>query len=532
MSRILLSLVAGGVIALAAAASALAATAPSVTTGPVTAVGPTTATVSGTVNPNGTATTWHVEYGTSTSYGSTTSPTSAGAGTTSTGDLREPQRSHGRDDVPLPARRGLDRRHEPRQRRDPADVVDAERRDRQCKLRHLDVGDAERVREPERALDDVVLRVRNVHELRHEDTGEGRGRRNERDPVSVAVTGLTTGRLYHFRLVASSDAGTNRGADQTFLPTSVPTVVTKPASSLRDATAQLNGTVDPNGLATTTYFEYGTSTAYGTKTAAKSAGSGTSTRSMSAGVAGLAGATTYHYRFVATSSAGTTAGADQTFTTLGRASVQTGAATSIGEQTATLTGSVTPNGHSTSWYFEWGAGTTYGTRLATKSAGSGTTAVAVSAPISGLSGGTTYHFRLVATNSAGTSTGADVAFTTAGAAVTLFAGSSRVVFGHPVRLAGIVGTKQANQRVTVFAKRFDAGSFTAVTTVLTGVGGTWSLTVGRRSARRTRRSSTTPAARQSTSPCARPSRCIRGPGMDEGLQDSGRRQSARSACRC
>jgi hypothetical protein len=115
--------------------------------------------------------------------------------------------------------------------------------------------------------------------------------------------------------------------------------------------------------------------------------------------------------------------------------------------------------------------------LATASVGSGTTAVAVSAPISGLSGGTTYHFRLVATNSAGTTTGADVAFTTAGAAVTLAAMSSRVIFGLPVRLVGVIGTKQADQRVTVFAQRFGAGSFTAVTTVLTGAGGTWTLLV-------------------------------------------------------
>jgi hypothetical protein len=380
LSRIVHSLIAGGVIALAAAVPALAATAPSVSTGPVTAVGPTTATVSGTVNPNGTATNWHVEYGTSTGYGSSTSSTSAGAGTTSTG-------------------------------------------------------------------------------------------------VSANLSGLKAGTTYHYRFVAVSTAGTSRGADGILQTSSTPAAATGSASSIGSTTATLNGTVNPNGLATTSYFEYGTSTAYGTKTTVKSAGSGRSTRNESAGIAGLAGATTYHYRFVATSTAGTTAGADQTFTTLGRASVQTGGATSIGEQTATLTGSVTPNGHSASWYFEWGTGTSYGTRLATKSAGSGTTVVVVSAPISGLSGGTTYHFRLVATNSAGTSTGADVAFTTAGAAVTLAATSSRVIFGHPVRLAGIVGTKLPNQRVTVFAKRFDAGSFTAVTTVLTGVGGSWTLTV-------------------------------------------------------
>jgi hypothetical protein len=477
LSRIVHSLIAGGVIALAAAVPALAATAPSVSTGPVTAVGPTTATVSGTVNPNGTATNWHVEYGTSTGYGSSTSSTSAGAGTTSTGvsanlsGLKAGTTYHYRFVAVSTAgtSRGAD------------GILQT------SSTPAAATGSASSIGSTTATLNGTVnpngrsttwyfeygTSTSYGTKTPVKDAGAG----TSATTVSVTVTGLTTGRVYHFRLVASSDAGTSRGTDQTFLPTAVPTVVTKAASSIRDTTTQLNGTVNPNGLATTSYFEYGTSTAYGTKTTVKSAGSGRSTRNESAGIAGLAGATTYHYRFVATSTAGTTAGADQTFTTLGRASVQTGGATSIGEQTATLTGSVTPNGHSASWYFEWGTGTSYGTRLATKSAGSGTTVVVVSAPISGLSGGTTYHFRLVATNSAGTSTGADVAFTTAGAAVTLAATSSRVIFGHPVRLAGIVGTKLPNQRVTVFAKRFDAGSFTAVTTVLTGVGGSWTLTV-------------------------------------------------------
>lgn len=477
VSRIVHSLVVGGVIALTAAASAIAATAPSATTGPVTAVGPTTATVSGAVNPNGTATTWYVEYGTSTNYGSKTSATSAGAGTTSSsvtanlGGLTAGTTYHYR--LVAQSTAGTSHGNDGILQTSSTPVAVT--------------GGASSITSTSALLNGTVNpngRSSTWYFEYGTSTGYGTktpaksaGAGTSATPVSAPVTGLTTGRLYHFRLVATSDAGTNRGADQTFVPTAVPAVVTKPASSIRDTTAQLNGTVDPNGLATTTTFEYGTSTAYGTKTAVKSAGSGTSARSVSAGVTGLAGATTYHYRLVATSAAGTTAGADQTFTTLGRPTVQTGGAASIGEQTATLTGSVTPNGHSTSWYFEWGTSLSYGTRLATTNAGSGTTAVAVSAPLSGLSAGTTYHVRLVATNSAGTTTGADVAFTTAGAAVTLVATSSRVIFGLPVRLVGVIGTKQADQRVTVFAQRFGAGSFTAVTTVLTGTGGTWTLLV-------------------------------------------------------
>src|SRR5260370_37851007 len=89
--------------------------------------------------------------------------------------------------------------------------------------------------------------------------------------VSAAVTGLTTGRTYHFRLVATSDAGTSLGADQTFVASAAPTVTTKTATNVKDTNATLHGSVDPSGQATTFAVVYATSTAYGRKAPAASA---------------------------------------------------------------------------------------------------------------------------------------------------------------------------------------------------------------------------------------------------------------------
>jgi hypothetical protein len=89
------------------------------------------------------------------------------------------------------------------------------------------------------------------------------------------------------------------------------------------------------------YFEYGTTTRYGSRTATQGAGSGLAARSVSAGISGLAAATTYHYRLVARSSAGTVAGADATFTTAAPVSTISTAATSVlFRRGTTLTGSV------------------------------------------------------------------------------------------------------------------------------------------------------------------------------------------------
>jgi hypothetical protein len=79
----------------------------------------------------------------------------------------------------------------------------------------------------------------------------------------------------------------------------------------------LNGGVNPNGISTSYLFEYGTTTAYGTKTPTtfKSIGSGTTEVELSKRTGGFAKETTYHYRVVATSAAGTTYGKDVSFYT-------------------------------------------------------------------------------------------------------------------------------------------------------------------------------------------------------------------------
>jgi hypothetical protein len=94
-----------------------------------------------------------------------------------------------------------------------------------------------------------------------------------------------------------------------------PTALTGSASSITSSTATVSGTVNPNGLSTTYYFQYWTTTPYGTSTASQGAGSGRGTVNVSANLSGLSASTTYNYRLVATNSAGTSYGGSQTFTT-------------------------------------------------------------------------------------------------------------------------------------------------------------------------------------------------------------------------
>jgi hypothetical protein len=108
------------------------------------------------------------------------------------------------------------------------------------------------------------------------------------------------------------------------------------------------------------------------------------------------------------------AGPGTTFTVDNSPVVTTLTATNLTLTGAVLTGTVNPNGLSTVAVFESGADTNYGTVSAlTLTPDNGTVDQAVNATLTGLTPGTTYHYRVAATNSAGAALGVDLTFTTA-----------------------------------------------------------------------------------------------------------------------
>ncbi len=99
------------------------------------------------------------------------------------------------------------------------------------------------------------------------------------------------------------------------LALATPSTVTKPATGVGAASATLAGAINPQGTDTRYHFQYGTSISYGHTTPSTDAGSGHSTIAATGSVSGLTAATTYHYRVVAASDAGTRYGLDMTFKT-------------------------------------------------------------------------------------------------------------------------------------------------------------------------------------------------------------------------
>jgi hypothetical protein len=114
--------------------------------------------------------------------------------------------------------------------------------------------------------------------------------------------------------------GTNFGSDATFTTLagsqSSPTATTLGATNITTSGVTINGQINPNGSASTAYFEVGPTTNYGLSTPTLNAGSGTLPVTANGSFSGLFPGTLYHYRVVAMNSFGTNFGLDSTFTTL------------------------------------------------------------------------------------------------------------------------------------------------------------------------------------------------------------------------
>ena len=118
-------------------------------------------------------------------------------------------------------------------------------------------------------------------------------------------------------------------------------------------------------------------------------------------------------------------------------SAATGSPSSVTQSSATVIGTINPNGQSTTYYFRYGTTTAYGFQTSPADAGAGKATVGVHATFYGLTANTTYHYQLVAHNSGGTTTGADQTLTTTSTP------SQTVVLGHEgfVSPGSIVGAE-------------------------------------------------------------------------------------------
>ena len=243
------------------------------------------------------------------------------------------------------------------------------------------------------------------------------------------ITGLAKNTIYYFRLVAENRYGAVSGSQYTFQTTSgtqaptgnAPSSTTISATAVSRTAATLNGEVTPNQASTQYWFEYGKTVELGNTSAFSNVGDGANKTAVSISLSELEPATTYYFRLNAQNQFGTVNGSILNFKTIGPVapaspSVKTTNATDINSSSATLHGTVNPNGANTNYWFEYSTDSLLGSVLLSNTAqvsvGSGVSTISVDEDISGLSSNTTYYFRLVAQNSQGTVRGEKQTFKT------------------------------------------------------------------------------------------------------------------------
>ncbi len=243
------------------------------------------------------------------------------------------------------------------------------------------------------------------------------------EEVEEKVTGLSAGTEYTVCVVVTNAFGSPAGEGVSFT-TNAALVIAEtglPTNPLAES-ATLNGTVKVGAGATAHYyFEYGVKAepvAYTSTTPAlPGVEVGEGEHLVSTPATELEPNTSYDYQLVATSGASTVTGGNQELTTAQAPPVAVGkAATNVTRTEASLPGEIDPKKSKTTYFFEYGPTTAYGSTSATEET-SATLGLAPIGParLSELHAGTTYHYRLVASSGGGEDTGEDMTFSTAAA---------------------------------------------------------------------------------------------------------------------
>jgi uncharacterized protein (TIGR02145 family) len=236
------------------------------------------------------------------------------------------------------------------------------------------------------------------------------------------ITNLEAGTRYYIKAYIGNGTQTTYGEEISFttVAASMPTLSTTAMGSITQTTASCGGNITSDGGALINVRGVCWNTATGPSINNTKTTDGTGIGSFQSSLADLTPGTTYYVRAYATNSAGTAYGNELSFSTSAVTMLPptstTIAATSVTNTTANLNATVNANNSLTTVTFEYGLTSSYGlTSTAVQSPVSGAILKNVSALVTGLISGQTYHYRVKTENEVGTTYGGDITFTTTGA---------------------------------------------------------------------------------------------------------------------
>jgi hypothetical protein len=236
--------------------------------------------------------------------------------------------------------------------------------------------------------------------------------------VSAVIESAEPNTEYEYRLRVTNGDGPGYGKIQTFkTPVAIKDITTEPATGVDFSHATLHGSLDPEGIETEYWFEYGPGYSLETESphiTVSSSGTLNAELPLSALEAGTsAQGQEFGFRITAENYAGRTYGEFLTFTLPPAVKgVATGTVDELSLTSATFHGSFEPQGTETHYYFEYGATASYGGYAPVPPPGevaSGSGVENVSAHVTGLPEGSIVHYRIVAVNSTGKTAGEDAA---------------------------------------------------------------------------------------------------------------------------
>jgi hypothetical protein len=272
--------------------------------------------------------------------------------------------------------------------------------------------------------------------------------------VSVSTGAvLKAGETYYYRVVAENKTSEEEedkpvtGKVEHFTTHGAPLVSTGEALNITQTTATLSGTVNPTGVETTYYFAYISEAGYraalakgapnpyleGETTAPIISSSDEPQTIAPTPISGLQPGQTYQYALIARNVVGVTISPDRTLATSAPTppTVVTGGASAVSQNAATLSGTVSTNSLQTEYGFEIGTEPgNYGPATGLGSLGGALTET-VKVTLDELQPGTTYYYRVTATNADGTVQGQPQSFTTPGFPTLIAAPSAPPLIGAP-----------------------------------------------------------------------------------------------------